>query len=1547
MSKFRLAAAALLVVSGVAVAQPAEAGVVKPFSLGFNKVVYGDFAYTGNAVLRCPVASDGAPQTGDNTPAACQRGANQQENRVNDNFFMQWSDVDSDAGTFNSSRTTVRIPPGSTVEYARLNWAGNTGSFHRTPGRPTSVQMCQDRNRSTPAELPPGSPRDQAVRLSVGTGGASDVAPASYADDPSGTFSGGQYYSAFADVTAKLKGMPTGTAVPVTVGNVWAPKGFGCMGGWSLAVVYSYPQRDPVNAPSKREVFFYDGHVRQNSNDPTTNTTISGFRAAAAGARVGVTAYEGDYGITGDKFLINDQPAGDPNNFFVSDAQGAQQPNNYSVDARAFDTGAIPAGATSAKLGFATSGDAYLAQHLAFSVPVPELQLTKTASPDRVHAGEQVTFTLTVTNPSGAPARDVRVADPAFPQCAFTVGTLAGGASASHTCTVTAAEDDFTNTATATGTSAVGEPLDGTATTEVDVVHPAVDIAKRADREAYRAGDTVTFTIVVTNTGDVPLTSVTVADPKTQSCARTLPGSIEPAGSVSYTCTTTAPVPDGVNTATVNATDPLGAQVTATADAPAPTIAPALKVDKSVDKPTVRAGEQVTWTIVVTNTGDSPLTGVKLADDTTTACSVTFDGTLEPGASRTHSCTANPGETTTNTVTASGTDRSGQQVEATDSATVTVINPALKVDKSAAPATVRQGDTVTFTIVVTNTGDVALTGVSVSDSRTPECARTIGTLEPRASQTHTCTTTAPADDFTNTATATGNDPTGRPVTVTDDAAVDVIHPAVTLDKQVGTEVVREGDQVTFTVVATNTGDVPLTGVTITDERAPGCAATVGTLAPGAKHTVTCTITAPRDGFTNTATVTGDDPTGRPVTATDDAAFRVVHPAVTIAKDVIGGPFREGDQVTFQITVTNTGDVPLTGVAVADELTASCAQTYDEPLQPGGTWGFGCFGTAPADDFTNVASVTGTPPVGPAVSATDDAPVDVIHPGIEITKTATPTVVRPGGEVTFRITVTNTGDSPLRDVFVADPSAPSCAKRFPGQLAAGATQTYECTHVAGDADFTNTARANGTDGTNRAVTDSADAAVDVIHPAIAVTKTAEPAEVLEGDTVRFTILVTNTGDVPLTGVTVADDRTPECTRQIGTLEPQAEQSYTCTTTAGPSGFTNTATASGDAPGGPPVTASDKATFTVHHPDLALVKKITGGPFREGDPVPVVLTVTNTGDVVLRQVTVADELAPGCARVIPELAPGASQTVECTMPAPKDDVINKATVTGTPPVGPPITTGSEAPVDVIHPGVQITKTAVPDRVRAGEEITFTIVVRNTGDVLLRQVAVADPIAPDCARTVEELAVGGVLSYTCVLVAGPEDVTNTATVTGNDPTDRPVTATDDAKVDVIAPQITVTKTGPAAAVRPGQKATFTVRVQNVGDVPLTGVTLKDDVAPGCSVTIGDLGVGAVSEPVTCEVTMGDKDITNTVTATGYDPNGKPVTATAEAVAKVLKETTPPTTTPPTTGPGQPGGGHRTTPPLAKTGVAILPGVALGAGLLIAGAGLLLGSRRGRDSR
>jgi hypothetical protein len=103
-----------------------------------------------------------------------------------------------------------------------------------------------------------------------------------------------------------------------------------------------------------------------------------------------------------------------------------------------------------------------------------------------------------------------------------------------------------------------------------------------------------------------------------------------------------------------------------------------------------------------------------------------------------------------------------------------------------------------------------------------------------------------------------------------------------------------------------------------------------------------------------------------------------------------------------------------------------------------------------------------------------------------------------------------------------------------------------------------------------------------HPSIQIAKTPQ-MQVAVGGTATFRITVINTGDVPLTAVQVTDAAVPGCARtgaaNLGTLAPGQSVSYLCTQSNVTANFTNVATATGQPPSGPPVTATDDAEVTV--------------------------------------------------------------------------------------------------------------------------------------------------------------------------------------------------------------------------------------------------------------------------------------------------------------------------------------------------------------------------------
>ncbi|MES2672298.1 MAG: hypothetical protein V4673_18015, partial [Pseudomonadota bacterium] len=223
-----------------------------------------------------------------------------------------------------------------------------------------------------------------------------------------------------------------------------------------------------------------------------------------------------------------------------------------------------------------------------------------------------------------------------------------------------------------------------------------------------------------------------------------------------------------------------------------------------------------------------------------------------------------------------------------DTAIATVIvaeNPALIIDKTAGtPSGNTAGSTIAYTFLVTNTGNVTLTGIVVNDAQLDAAAVcAVTTLAPGASTTCTGTHTITqaevnAGVVNNSATATGTTPGGGTTTSPPDTTSTPIaaNPALTIDKTAGTPSGNTaGSTIAYTFLVTNTGNVTLTGIVINDANLDAAAVCpVTTLAPGASTTCTGTHTITQAEVNagvvnNSATATGTTPGGGTTTSPPD------------------------------------------------------------------------------------------------------------------------------------------------------------------------------------------------------------------------------------------------------------------------------------------------------------------------------------------------------------------------------------------------------------------------------------------------------------------------------------------------------------------------------------------------------------------------------------------------------------------------------------------------------------------------------------------------------
>jgi hypothetical protein len=91
-------------------------------------------------------------------------------------------------------------------------------------------------------------------------------------------------------------------------------------------------------------------------------------------------------------------------------------------------------------------------------------------------------------------------------------------------------------------------------------------------------------------------------------------------------------------------------------------------------------------------------------------------------------------------------------------------HPGISIAKAPKKQTVKAAHGIAgFRIVVLNTGDGALHGVTVTDPRSPGCTRALGALAPHHSTSYGCTSGPVTGPFVNTATVSGTTSTGRTV----------------------------------------------------------------------------------------------------------------------------------------------------------------------------------------------------------------------------------------------------------------------------------------------------------------------------------------------------------------------------------------------------------------------------------------------------------------------------------------------------------------------------------------------------------------------------------------------------------------------------------------------------------------------------------------------------------------------------------------------------------------------------------------------------------------
>lgn len=1232
-------------------------------------------------------------------------------------------------------------------------------------------------------------------------------------------------------------------------------------------------------------------------------------------------------------------------------------------------------------------------------------------------------YTFTVTNDGNVTLNDqIVVTDTdigATLNCGPAAPSLAPGDSVTCTASYVVTQPDldngsFVNTASAATTfngASVDTATPASATANAQQ-NPALTLAKTEDLPTVlilTVGGTIDYTYVATNSGNVTLTDpITIDDDRFPSggvvCPAFPAAGIAPGGTYTCNATYTITVNDVyIGTVLNNATATSGTTTSPPASVTVPTGAmPALDISKDIVSIADPLGgtpsglqfnevdDVLTFQFVIENTGTVAFVRpVTVTDPMLTPNPITCytptagDPDFQPGETATCSgeYTVTQGDLDTaevvNTAFASveyNAPAQGPSIYNSPTASETVTaatDPELTVakDVTTGPDPANADDVLTYTITATNSGNQTLSDVSLSDPLIPGLTCTVGGVAAPASVTLepgdvlSCTgdyTVTQADvdaqTLSNTATASALSPDGSPVTETGTDTHPLVTPAPemeiikTLTDGTPTPAYNvEGDTVSFTVEVRNTGNVTLSSIDVTDTLVPGTC-TVGPLAPGESDDSCRFVYTVAQGdvdagqINNTASgvatpiaSSGAAPITRTGNLITPGPTRT--PGITMTKTADLASFNAALQtITYTFEIENSGNITLTGAPSINDPGATgvtCDPLPAGGLLPGGS--VSCTGTyeteqgdVDAGQVVNTATASVPNPLDPGTPLTSTSSVTVPAeqtPSISLTKTADLTQFTGANQtITYTYVIQNTGNVTLTAAPSLSDDRIAAANLSCDPVPAGGlepTQTLECTGTyettQADVDaggVTNVAAVQIDDPTNPGTPLTAGATETVPaarNAAIEVVKTPSTTSgAAEGDTITYSYVVTNRGNVTLTNIVLDDQHTsasgtaPLAISDGGvvlSLDPLESATLTATyevtqadVDAGVA-LTNTVTANATAPTGvaaPNDTDAASVDVTPAVPELTVIKDVPNPPAAlvAGADVTFRILVENTGNVTLDNVTLADTLGrldgtvigtptpTGPAQdigIIGDLDVGETWEYALTYTLTQADVdaggISNSVLAGArDPSGTPVDDRSDgsspsgdAPTLVqipAAPGIEAIKTITTPATTVGAQVVFQIAVENTGNVTLTSVG----IASDTLTRLDGSAVTGAISgptftsadggsvsgtlipgetafYTLTYTLTQEDIDaggiqNTATATGTPPSGPPVTdvsdndgiGDDNPTVQEIAPLLSLTLDKQLASGGPTfdettDVLTFEFIVTNTSNVTLTDPIVIDD--------------------------------------------------------------------------------------------------------------------------
>jgi uncharacterized repeat protein (TIGR01451 family) len=692
--------------------------------------------------------------------------------------------------------------------------------------------------------------------------------------------------------------------------------------------------------------------------------------------------------------------------------------------------------------------------------------------------------------------------------------------------------------------------------------------------------------------------------------------------------------------------------------------------------------------------------------------------------------------------------------------------------------------------------------------------------------------------------------------------------------------ITAGQPVTWQYILTNVGQVPLSNVSVADDRGVTVSCPSTTLAAGASMTCTASGKAQACQYQNIGLASGQAASGQQATAADPSYyFGTIQPGIQVetrinSQDADTSPGPEiplNSPLTWAYTVTNTGNSVLSNVLVGDDRLGpvSCPKTT---LQPGEQMTCYVPGTAAAGQYDTQGSVTADPPCGSPVSDDDGThyfgggisglQVNKLVNGQDAPWPGLP--IQVGQQVVWSYTVTNSGQVPLTGIGVTDDDPAvtvSCPKTAlqPGEsmtCSSNKRNAQACQYVN-----VATATAQGSGGTVRAFDSSA--YQGQFTPAIQIetsvngkdADTAPGAFITGGSTIDLKYLVTNVSTVTLTNVRVRDDQGVQVSCPQASLVPG--QSMTCTagSTATVGASRNLGIVTADPPCGVQISAEDPSHYFGTLPVSIDIQKFTNGLdvaqpsgliLLVGSPVSWKYVVKNTGQAPLSGIVAGDDkgVAVTCPKTV--LQPGEAMNCTGSGTATLGDYTNTGSVSAQTPYSTTVNDSDTSHYRGAVPGIEVETTTnnleddsiAGAAIVAGQSFTRRYTLTNTGPFELVDIAVADTagMTVNC-NGITTLAAGATLTCIATDTAGCGPHPGTATATGKTASGQTVTDSDPGNyAGTEAPNVTVSVAvdgqhhgaPPGPSYPPLSFHTFSYRVENASNVPISNMTVTENVPP-----------------------------------------------------------------------------------------------------------------------